>query len=331
MCSNLLPDKKCNEFRQKLLNQVKETNLTHFWFSSSGSMANDLASQIIFHNKDKNSRLLAFDHCFAGKSTITNHISSFDKKNFTCSLPVDYISPFKNPLEELERLWKKHGSDYQAILIELVGNKSGKLEIPTSNLQEIINWAKNHNLVVWVDEVQSFGRTTELFAFNYFNISSHIDIVTLGKALQVSGILYSSKLSVPPDLLGGTFCGSLSAITFADKVLPYLAKGNFYGNNGKIAKIEQSFREKLEKMKNKKLSNPISNIQSTGTFISFTIGDSKVKLTMKFINQLFKNGIISFMNGTTKKNISLLIPLSILDEHIEEICKIIEKTANTNL
>lgn len=331
MGSNLIVHKKCNDFCQNLLSQVKNTKLDRFWFSPSGSMANDLASQIIFHDKNSKSRLIALEGSFAGKSTMAGHISHFDAQNNSCFLPVDYISSSENVIEELQGLWNKHKNNLKAIFIELVQNKSGNFILSIEKIQSVIKWAKEHSLIIWVDEVQSFGRTKKLFACDYFDILSQVDIITLGKSLHVSGILYSSQLNFSKELLGGTSCGSLSSINFADKTLTYLINGNFYGENGKINKIENQFRQRIEAKKHTCFLNPISDIQLIGTFMSFSVGDGNANLNMKFIKKLFENGIISFMNGTNKKNVFFLIPLAILEEHIDEICTIVEKTANTEL
>ena len=48
--------------------------------------------------------------------------------------------------------------------------------------------------------------------------------------------------------------------------------------------------------------------------------------TNKFIKKLFDNGIISFSAGKDPMRVRFLLPLTILDEHIEEIFSIVEKT-----
>ena len=45
----------------------------------------------------------------------------------------------------------------------------------------LLEECKKHNIAVIIDEVQSFMRTKELFAFQYFNRDKHVDFVNIGK------------------------------------------------------------------------------------------------------------------------------------------------------
>ena len=60
--------------------------------------------------------------------------------------------------------------------------------------------------------------------------------------------------------------------------------------------------------------------------ISFEVGKSDKESTIKFIKKLYENGVIAFMAGKTPTRVRFLLPLSLKDEHIEEIFSIIEKT-----
>jgi len=51
---------------------------------------------------------------------------------------------------------------------------------------------------VVADEVQTFGRTTRLFAFQHFGLESLIDIVTVGKMLQVCATLFTRPCTPAP-------------------------------------------------------------------------------------------------------------------------------------
>ena len=60
--------------------------------------------------------------------------------------------------------------------------------------------------------------------------------------------------------------------------------------------------------------------------ISFEVGDSDKTSTVNFIKKLYENGIISFIAGNNPTRVRFLLPLSLTDDHIEEIFSIIEKT-----
>ena len=51
-----------------------------------------------------------------------------------------------------------------------------------------------------------------------FELDQYVDVVTVGKALQVCGTLYSEELNPKPGLIAGTFNGALSAIIAGEKL-----------------------------------------------------------------------------------------------------------------
>ena len=60
--------------------------------------------------------------------------------------------------------------------------------------------------------------------------------------------------------------------------------------------------------------------------ISFEVGNSDKASTIKFIQELYKNGIISFMAANSPVSVRFLLPLSLTEDHVQEIFSIIEKT-----
>ena len=61
--------------------------------------------------------------------------------------------------------------------------------------------------------------------------------------------------------------------------------------------------------------------------IAFEIGDSSKEMTLDFCKKLFENGIISFIAGKEPTRVRFLLPVCLTDEHIDDVLKIIEKTA----
>ena len=60
--------------------------------------------------------------------------------------------------------------------------------------------------------------------------------------------------------------------------------------------------------------------------ISFEVGNSDKDSTIMFVKKLYENGIISFVAGKDPARVRFLLPLSLTDEHINEIFSIVEKT-----
>ena len=165
-----------------------------------------------------------------------------------------------------------------------------------------------------------------MFAFQMFELDEYVDVVTVGKALQVCGTLYSEELNPKPGLIAGTFNGALSAIIAGQKIVNYLRRGPFYGENGRIHQIENAFLSSLKRLSETSCKGKIKYYGGVGTMISFEVGDSDKTSTVNFIKKLYENGIISFIAGNNPTRVRFLLPLSLTDDHIEEIFSIIEKT-----
>ena len=52
---------------------------------------------------------------------------------------------------------------------------------------------KDNQIAVFIDEIQTFGRTSELFAYQHFGLEEYVDIVSLGKLAQVCATLFTRE------------------------------------------------------------------------------------------------------------------------------------------
>ncbi|MCB9060631.1 MAG: aminotransferase class III-fold pyridoxal phosphate-dependent enzyme [Halobacteriovoraceae bacterium] len=335
MCGNLQTYTPAIDLTKKILGAVSKSRLKHFWFAGSGSFANDTALKIIWQKTAPKYRLIAFKKSFAGRSIAMQEVTenSAYRENMPQMIEVDHVPHFDqyNPdtslektMQALEEVTAKYPNQHCAITLELVQGEGGIIFGDEIYYKEIFKWAKSKGLYIWVDEVQTFGRTDELFAFQKFGLDEFVDVVTVGKALQACGTLYTEDLNPKPGLIAGTFNGSISALICGSKTLDYLQKGNFYGPEGRVKQLENIFIKKLNELK--KSEGVISYIGCIGTMIAFGIEDESKDKTTKFIQQLFENGIISFMAGSNPCRIRMLLPLSLNDEHISEIFDLIRKT-----
>jgi 4-aminobutyrate aminotransferase-like enzyme len=337
MCGNLLPYKQAYEVTEKIIQSVSGSKLSNFWFAGSGSFANDTALKLIWQKKAPKYKLIAFEKAFAGRSIATQNITynSSYREGMPKSIEVEHVPHFdqsnpdlatKKTIDALDEIWAKDPDNYCAIMLEVVQGEGGFIYGTQDYYTAICEWAKSKGIYVWVDEVQSFGRTRELFAFQMFQLEKYVDIVTVGKALQACGVLYSKELNPKPGLIAGTFNGSIASLEMASKTLDFLQNGNFYGPQGRIIKLEEKFINKLKNLKSSSCKDKIGYIGGIGTMISFEVGDSSSDLTKKFLKKLFENGIIAFSAGKNPVRVRFLLPITITDEQIDEIFKILEKT-----
>ncbi len=336
MCGNLLPYELAKQATESLMATVKSSKLKNFWFAGSGSFANDTALKIIWQKSAPKYKLLAFEKAFAGRSIATQNITFNEayREGMPQSLEVTHVPHFdyNNPdgatdktLMALNDAWDADPDGYCAIMLELVQGEAGFIYGTIDYYKAICEWAREKGIYIWFDEVQTFGRTHQLFAFQTFHLDEYADAVTIGKAFQTCGVLFSEELNPRPGLIAGTFNGSLVSLNMANKTIRYLTEGNFYGDKGRIKELEDSFILRLNRLKKDK-KNKIGYVGGIGTMISFEIGDSSKEVTIKFLKRLFNNGIIAFMAGSNPTRVRFLLPLSILDEQIDEIFSIIDKT-----
>ncbi len=318
MCGNLLPYDQVRVLTEELINTVKGSRLSHFWFATSGSFANDNALKIIWQKTAPKYKVIAFDNAFAGRTIATQNITHNPEysQGMPKFLEVEHIPFFpKDPIEYLEKIWNKDKDKLSCIMMELIQGEAGFNFATKEYYQSICKWGKEKGLYIIIDEVQTFARTKELFAFQMFELDKYADVVTVGKVLQSAGTFYTNELNPRPGLIAGTWNGPLVGISLGTDILRYLKEGNFYGDDGRIARLEKAFIEGLSKISGGKLKN----ISGIGTMISFQVGDGSDEVTSKFLKILFEKGVIGYKGGKKPTRIRLLIPLSLTEKHLEEI------------
>ncbi|MBF0207500.1 MAG: aminotransferase class III-fold pyridoxal phosphate-dependent enzyme [Oligoflexia bacterium] len=352
MCGNLQTYIDANETAITLLNAVREkSRLRHFWFSGSGSCSNDLALKLLWQKRAPKYNLIAFRKAFAGRSIATQDIT--DKPDYREGMPhllnVHYAPHFdqKNPdpqasirntMAALEEIWAQEGDTFCGLVIELVQGEAGFIFGPREFYLEIFKWAKDRGIYIWVDEVQTFARTRQLFAFQMFGLDEFVDVVTVAKAFHVCGTLFTEELNPRPGLIAGTFNGSIAGLKMGRKSVQHLLSENYYGDDGKIARLERTFLKRFKEIAEGVGRNKITYYGGIGSMISFEVGDGSKKITNEFSNKLFENGVICFTAGQNPMRIRFLLPLVLADvnssdsgeyidnKYIDEIFSIVEKT-----
>lgn len=314
--------------------EVKNVFLT-----TSGAMANENGFKMIFQKRYPAARFFSFEKCFSGRTLGMAWVT--DKAAYRQGLPktidVDYI-PFynaedhKGSIEKAVYAMKKavtrFPGQHAGFIMELIQGENGSWVGHTEYFEALIAVCKENNISVLVDEVQTFGRTKELFAFQYFKLDKHVDIVAVGKNSQVCATLFKDDHKPKAGLMSQTFTGSSSQIAASNYVVNEMVNGGYLGENGKIEKLHAHFKGHLEKLA-KKYPDKVQGPFGVGAMVAFTPfggNDAKVKdLTMK----LFENGVLSFMAGSAPTRIRFLMPIMATEtNHIDEVCAIIEKTLN---
>lgn len=316
---------------------IQQSKLSHCFLSSSGAMANENALKLAFQKKYPAYRVLAFERCFMGRTLAMTQVT--DKPSFRDGLPltlhVDYVPFFDHdhPKESTDRALltlKKYlhrfPKQHALMCFELVQGEGGFYSATKEFYEAIMSLLKENQIPIFVDEIQSFGRSEQLFAFQYYGLENYVDLVSIGKLSQVCATLFTDAFKPKPGLLSQTFTGSTSAIRASLMTLKKLISEGFYGPEGKIAQIHRYFVEKLQKIAERH-PQLIRGPYGLGCMIAFTPLDGETQRVTKFVHTLFDNGVISFTAGTNPTRVRFLLPVgAVTHEDIDQAAKIIEDT-----
>lgn len=315
----------------ELLTQV--SNLPHCFLSSTGVMANENAIKIAFQKKFPANRILAFERCFVGRTIAVSQIT--DKPGFREGLPptlqVDYIPYYKNEnsiddtLMALRKVFKRYPKQHAIMILELVQGEGGFYTAPPSFFKALCEELKKEGIPIFADEVQTFGRTHRLFAFQYYGLDSYVDIASIGKLSQVCATLFTDEMKPRAGLLSQTFTAATSAIRASKVIIKKLQNEGYFGENGKNAYWHELFVKGFEAI-NKRHPGLIEGPYGIGGMIAFTPLKGNNEKVTKLVQTLFEKGVITFTAGSDPTRVRLLIPLlAITEEDIKNVLKIIEE------
>jgi 4-aminobutyrate aminotransferase-like enzyme len=334
MACNLVLDPDALSLANSILRAARPSLLNFFWYTGSGSYANDNAIKLIWQKHFPKTRLLAFEGTFAGKTIATQNLTNFSshKEDMPSSIQVDFIPSFEGDeansiqktIQTIDELLEKYPDQHCALMCELVQGYAGLKYKSSTFYKAVLGHIKKRGLSIWIDEVQTFGRTNELFAFQHFDLSDFVDIVTVGKALQVSGVLYKKDFKPKSGLLSATFTGPKSAIVFADSLINMLTRGHFFGPDGKSAQLSTALSSILQQLEKEEiLSSPLT----IGTMGSFIVSDGSLDKTKEFISKLFDLGVVSLLSRDQQAyRVRLLLPLVTEAQHLESFATIARAT-----
>jgi len=339
MQGNLQQDELSYEFSKLLLDTATKNGakLSHCFLTSSGVMANENGLKIAFQKNTPKDRILAFEKCFMGRTLALSQIT--DKPAFREGLPItykiDYLPFFdascpkesiQKTLSVLKKYLDQFPNQHAVMCFELVQGEAGFHPGSHEFFVAIMHELKKQGIAILVDEIQTFGRLSEPFAFQHFNLDDYVDIVTVGKATQVCATLFTENYRPKPGLLSQTFTGSTTAIASGKVVIEELIKNNHFGKNGKNQKMFVFFESKLKEIE-KRHPDLIKGPYGIGGMIAFTPFDGTKEKTTSFIKKLFDNGVLAFTAGDQPTRTRFLLPLGVITEKdINAVCEIVEKT-----
>jgi 4-aminobutyrate aminotransferase-like enzyme len=339
MQGNLEPGREMTELVRLMVSKVgPNCRLNHGWLTCSGTMANELALKLARQKNSPATKILAFEDAFHGRSTAMQELT--DNPAYRQGQPVygevEYLS-FYSPgmsldqnvqrtLKQLKAHTTRYPGKFAALLIEPVQGEGGFNFAPREWYVRLFEEAKKAGLAIWADEVQTFGRTGELFAFQKFGFAEFVDICTVGKLLQSCMVLYTDEYNPKPGLVAGTFAGSTAAIRTARRTLEMLTHDGLLGKEGKIQKLSDRFAHNLRGLAAGTCKGKIGEVRAVGGMIAFQPFEGALAQIKPTLMKLFEAGVIAFYCGHGPYLIRILPPLPVMTEaDVDGVCKIIEQ------
>lgn len=309
--------------------------LAHCLLSTSGAMANENALKIAFHNRQPADRVFAIDNCFAGRSIATAQLTDRPqyRQGVPTALAVDYlpmVTTESSPAEvaaglgAMKKTLARYPGKHAAVWLELVAGEGGYYPANTAYIRGICELARAAGALVIFDEVQTFSRLSQPFAFQHFGYDNFADIVTFGKITQVCGTLYRAELKPKGPLLSQTFIAASSSIAAGHRVLDCLESASCFGPGSQNMARHQTYVARMEDLASRypgKLSGP----WGCGMMFAFTPGDGTDPIATRMVHMLYEAGLMGFLAGHDPARIRFLPPPAVTTlEHIDQACSIIE-------
>lgn len=338
MQGNLQQHNACVDLCQKLVNLARESGaaIEHVTLSTSGAMSNENALKLAFHQKPGRGRVIAFEHCFAGRTLALSQLT--DKAAYRVGLPttvnVDYLPFFDSQdprgstsraLVALEAILARYPQQHAALWLELVQGEGGYNVGDSYFLRAICERARAAGLAVIFDEVQTFGRTTRPFAFQHFLLDDLADIVTIGKITQACATLYTANYRPGPGLISQTFTAGTWEILAAMEVLDRLVGGGHFGAAGRNAQIFERFKAGFERIA-KAYPRTIHGPWGVGGMLAVTPLEGTADQAKRFAQLCYDEGLMGFIAGSQPTRVRFLPPLLIVtDEQIDLGLSLLER------
>lgn len=299
--------------------------LAHGFLTSSGAMANENALKALFQKKHPAHRVLAFDHCFAGRTLALSQVT--DKAAYRQGLPptiaVDYVPFFDEarPAEStaeavavLKAHLARHPGAHALMMFELIqGEGGGYLAGDAAFFRTLMTVLREAKVAIHMDEIQTFGRTSELFAFQHYGLDAFVDAVTLGKLSQACATLVTAEYQPKPGLVSQTFTAPTVAIRSALAILDTMERERFLGPDGKIMRLSRHFVAKLKDLAARR-PDLAAGPYGQGGMIAFTPLGGDPDLAAKFLRKLFDAGAIGFIAGSKPARARFLLPVGSTEE-----------------
>jgi 4-aminobutyrate aminotransferase-like enzyme len=349
MQGNLTSNQDSVAFGEFLVGEAgKSSRIAHCFVSNSGCMVNEAALKVCMQKTGGAPRVIAFQDCFMGRSITMSQIgdAAAYRQGLPLSTLVDYM-PFYDPLLgarsiemavwHLKQYIHRYPGQHACFVMELVQGEGGFNTAPREFFVALMETCKAAGIPVWDDEVQSFGRTESMFAFERLGLGEHVDVITLGKMSQACACLMTADMNPKPGLLSGTFTASTSAFQVGMEALRTMRDGGYYGPDGRNAALHAAFREHAARLveRNPSCFEPVRGafgrehrqwVGGTGGMCRLTPYGGDKDRVMKLLHAMFEEGVMAFYCGHDPYHVRMLPPVGVMrPEHWGPVFEVVER------
>ncbi|WP_066629819.1 adenosylmethionine--8-amino-7-oxononanoate transaminase [Labilibacter marinus] len=261
---------------------------------------------------------------------------------FNGSLPIHYFAEqpkcrFEDEfnsvdIESLASIIENHHHDLAAVILEpIVQGAGGMWFYSPAYLKQVRDLCNQYNVLLIADEIATgFGRTGELFACNYANISPNI--MCLGKAITGGYMSFAATLATndvadtisngSPGVFmhGPTFMGNPLACAVANASIELLLQSDW---QVKVKHIEAQLIQGLAKCKALNMVNDVRCLGAIG------VVELKESVDMAVIQKAFvEKGVWVRPFG---KLVYLMPPFIISDAELETLCTALYEVVSENM
>jgi 4-aminobutyrate aminotransferase-like enzyme len=297
-------------------------------------MANENALKLILQKHAPADRIVVFERGFAGHTLALAELT--DKPGFREGLPLRgnvLHVPFYDPedphstektLAALDAHLARYPGCVAGMLFELIQGEGGVHTAPREFFAALMQRCAEAGLAVWVDEVQTFARTGELFAYRSLELEEWVDVATAGNMLQGSAVLFTRAYNPRPGLIAGTYAGSTAGMAVGARIIERFETESYLGPEGRIAVLGRRFERRLEALA-KRLPRAIGARSGMGAIQAFVPFDGSAAVTSAILAAAFEEGLMAFSAGANPTKIGMLLPVNTTDEELEAGFTMLEK------
>ena len=324
------------KFSQQVLSMAKGSRLKHGWVSPSGSMANENALKMARQKNSPARHVIAMRDSFAGRTTMMAEVT--DNPKYKVGLPTynevlrvsfyDKNDPesAQKTLTELRKHIADHPNDISCFYFEPMLGEGGYKVAPKEFFIPLFEECRKHGIAIWADEVQTFLRTGEPFAFQTIGFEDYVDIVTIAKTAQCGMTLYTEEYNPKPGLIAGTFASSTPALASGIAIMEEMSENGYFGPSGKVTEIHNEFIGLLNELCEGSCKGLLEDPGGLGLMVAVTPFSGDRDKTLKLLHHMFNKGLIAFGCGKDPFRLRFLIPAIVQTKDLKIACQIIEES-----